>query len=81
MRSVAYTSSARWADTTGDCQVRDEKGLIERARKNDPEALIAATIAPRGTDGLEELLPRLDLPCLLYCGEADGFFPGSKEAA
>ncbi len=58
-----------------------EAGRRERLLDNDPEALIAATTAPRGTDGLEELLPGLNLPCLLYCGEADGFFPGAKEAA
>ena len=58
-----------------------EAGRKDRLLDNDPEALIAATTAPRGTDGLEELLPGLDLPCLLYCGEADGFFPGSKAAA
>ena len=58
-----------------------EAGRKERLLENDPEALIAATTAPRGTDGLENLLPRLDLPCLLYCGDADGFFPGAKEAS
>ncbi len=58
-----------------------EAGRRERLLDNDPEALIAATAAPRGTDGLEELLPKLNLPCLLYCGEADGFFPGAKEAS
>ena len=58
-----------------------EAGRKERLLENDPEALIAATTAPRGTDGLEALLPGLNLPCLLYCGEADGFFPGAKEAA
>ncbi|MFQ6027701.1 MAG: alpha/beta fold hydrolase, partial [Dehalococcoidia bacterium] len=58
-----------------------ELGRRARLLDNDPEALIAATAAPRGTEGLEELLPRLDLPCLLYCGEADGFFPGAKEAS
>jgi len=58
-----------------------EAGRKERLLQNDPEALIAATTAPRGTDGVEELLPGLNLPCLLYCGEADGFFAGSKAAA
>ena len=57
-----------------------DAGRRERLLDNDPEALIAATTAPRGTDGLEELLPGLDIPCLLYCGEADGFFTGAKEA-
>ncbi len=58
-----------------------EAGRRERLLYNDPEALIAATTAPRGTDSVEELLPKLNLPCLLYCGEADGFFPGAKEAS
>jgi len=58
-----------------------EQGRKERLLDNDPEALIAATTAPRGTDGIEELLPGLNIPCLLYCGEADGFFPGAREAA
>ena len=58
-----------------------EAGRKERLLENDPEALIAATLAPRGTDGVEELLPSLDLPCLLYCGDADGFYPGSKASA
>ena len=58
-----------------------EAGRRERLLDNDPEALIAATTAPRGTEGLEDLLPKLNLPCLLYCGEADGFFPGAKEAS
>ena len=58
-----------------------EAGRKARLLENDPEALIAATLAPRGTDGVDELLPGLDLPCLLYCGDADGFFPGSKAAA
>ena len=58
-----------------------ESGRKERLLANDPEALIAATTAPRGTDGLEEILPRINIPCLLYCGEADGFFPGAKEAS
>ena len=58
-----------------------EAGRRERLLDNDPEALIAATTAPRGTEGLENLLPRLSLPYLLYCGEADGFFPGAREAS
>ena len=63
-----------------------KEGMIEAGRKkrlldNDPEALIAATTAPRGTSGIEELLPRVNIPCLLYCGEIDGFFQGAKEAS
>ena len=72
------------AHYVADAEAKDgpiEAGRRERLLDNDPEALIAATTAPRGTDGLENLLPRLDLPCLLYCGEADGFFAGAKEAS
>ena len=58
-----------------------EDGRRERLLDNDPEALIAATNAPRGTDGIEDILPGMDIPCLLYCGEADGFFQGAKEAS
>ena len=58
-----------------------EDGRRERLLDNDPEALIAATTAPRGTDGIEDILPGIDIPCLLYCGEADGFFQGAKEAS
>ena len=48
---------------------------------NDPEALAASVLAPRGTDGIEDILPKLNLPCLLYCGDADGFYAGAKESA
>ena len=48
---------------------------------NDPEALAASVLAPRGTDGIEEVLPKLNVPCLLYCGDADGFYAGAKESA
>jgi len=58
-----------------------EDGRRERLLDNDPEALIAATTAPRGTYGIEDILPGIDIPCLLYCGEADGFFQGAKEAS
>jgi pimeloyl-ACP methyl ester carboxylesterase len=61
----------------GPMEAGRRKGLLD----NDPEALVAATIAPRGTDGVEELLPTLNTPCLLYCGEVDGFFTGAREAA
>ena len=46
---------------------------------NDPEALIAATTAPRGTDDMQNVLPTMTMPCLLYVGEADGFYAGAKE--
>ena len=48
---------------------------------NDAEAMAASVLAPRGTDGIENLLPKLNLPCLLYCGDADGFYAGSKASS
>ena len=58
-----------------------ESGRRERLLDNDPEALIAATTAPMGTDGVEALLPGLNIPFMLYCGDADGFFRASKAAS
>lgn len=59
-------------------------GPMEPDRKalmlaNDPQALIAATNAPRGTDDMGDILPTMTMPCLIYVGEADGFFAGAKE--
>lgn len=48
-----------------------------RLLANDPQALIAAISAPRGTSG--DVLPTMTMPCLLYVGEADGFYDGAKE--
>ena len=61
-----------------------QSGSIEPQRRarllaNDPQALIAAISAPRGTSG--DVLPTMKMPCLLYVGEADGFFEGAREAA
>ena len=58
-----------------------ESGRRERLLDNDPEALIAATTAPMGTDGVETLLPGLNIPFMLYCGVYDGFFPASELAS
>jgi pimeloyl-ACP methyl ester carboxylesterase len=59
-----------------------QSGPIDPARRarllaNDPEALIAAISAPRGTSG--DVLPKMTMPCLLYVGEADGFYQGARE--
>ena len=55
--------------------------IFKRLLDNDSEALIAATTAPMGTDGVEELLSGLSVPFMLYCGDRDGFFPSSKAAS
>ena len=56
-----------------------EAGLKARILENDHEALIAAISAPRGTTG--DVNAKITMPCLLYVGEADGFYNGVKEAA
>ena len=63
-----------------------KEGKMEQWRKdrllaNDPQALIAATIAPIGTEDVEQAIAKLDIPCLIYCGDSDGFFPSAKAAA
>lgn len=55
-----------------------EAGRKSRLLENDHEALIAAISAPRGTTG--EVLPKITMPCLLYVGEADGFYDGVQKA-
>ena len=64
----------------------EKEGPMESMRRqrlldNDPEALIAATIAPRGTDGVETLLSDVQIPCLLYCGDQDGYFEAARKSA
>jgi pimeloyl-ACP methyl ester carboxylesterase len=34
-----------------------------------------------GTEEIPELLPGLNLPFLIYCGDADGFYPAAKASA
>ena len=67
-------------------EIEAKEGKMEELRKvrlleNDAQALIAATIAPIGTENVEKALPSLDIPCLIYCGDSDGFFPSAKVAA
>lgn len=52
-----------------------------RMLASDPESLIASSIELRDFNGIEEVLPTMTMPCLLYCGEADFLYPGAKEAA
>ena len=44
-----------------------------------PQTLIASLQAPRDAVGLEQLLPTMTMPCLLYVGEADSYYPGALE--
>jgi pimeloyl-ACP methyl ester carboxylesterase len=70
---AAYVADA---ETQNGPMAPDRKA---RLLANDSEALIASLRAPRGLAGIEQLLLDMTLPCLLYVGEADSFYPGAKE--
>jgi pimeloyl-ACP methyl ester carboxylesterase len=46
---------------------------------NDVEALIAWIIAALNWQSLAPILPRMTMPCLVYVGEADPFYPVNRE--
>jgi pimeloyl-ACP methyl ester carboxylesterase len=46
---------------------------------NDFEALIAIASSEDWLNSVEDILPTITLPCLLFVGEADPFFPGVKK--
>ena len=54
-------------------------GRRQRMLDSDAQALIASSIELRDFTGIEEVLPTMTMPCLLYVGEADGLFEGAKE--
>ena len=49
-----------------------------RLLASDTEALIASTQALIESPGLDDVLPVLHLPCLLFVGEADAVYPAAK---
>lgn len=51
-----------------------------RMLANDTEALLAVWEAMNRTPSLQDRLPSIPVPCLLYVGEEDARFPGAKEA-
>jgi pimeloyl-ACP methyl ester carboxylesterase len=53
--------------------------LKARLLANDGEALAASWIGRMGGPGLEEVLPTMHMPCLLFVGEADDAYAGVKE--
>jgi pimeloyl-ACP methyl ester carboxylesterase len=57
-----------------------DQRLVPTALANDPVALLA--IGQRLADGMgvEEILPKINVPCLVFAGTADAFHPGAKEA-
>lgn len=65
-------------------QIEEQSGPMDpdrRARmlENDAQALIASSIELRDFQGIEEVLPSMTMPCLLYVGEADFLYEGVKE--
>ena len=58
-----------------------EPKSIQTLLANDPEAIFL--IAQRCADGVgvEDILPKINVPCLLFAGTLDVFYPGIKEAA
>lgn len=66
------------ADWEGDA---DNVTPEARARllANDTDALIASTVEYQHWPGLEEVLPAMTMPCLVYCGDADSLHTGAQE--
>jgi pimeloyl-ACP methyl ester carboxylesterase len=54
-------------------------GPQARARPNDLEALLASVTHDR--PALDDVLPRMTMPCLLFAGEADPVYPFVRECA
>ena len=51
----------------------------EAVLANDAEALSACLLAGGHEPGYEDILSTMTMPCLIYAGEADPFYPGAKE--
>jgi len=56
-----------------------QPGQQGRVRPNDLEALLASVTHDRPP--LEDVLPRMTMPCLLFAGEADPIYPLVRECA
>jgi pimeloyl-ACP methyl ester carboxylesterase len=46
---------------------------------NDPKAIAALMSGEDYTINLEDFLPTMKMPCLVYCGEGDGNYSGAKK--
>ena len=53
--------------------------LQARLRANDAAAMVASWRGGIGGAGLEEVLPTMHMPCLLFVGDADVAYAGVKE--
>ena len=72
----------RGITTAADTWGYDSSERREEFLRNDPKALIASTIAARDWSGCEDILETLEIPCLIYVGEADSFmFDVAKRGA
>lgn len=60
-----------------DFGTRKTPWLKTQCLTNDMKALIALTSTR--WSGLEDVLPTIATPCLLFIGEADGHYSGAKE--
>ncbi|MGA3021436.1 MAG: alpha/beta hydrolase [Thermoplasmata archaeon] len=55
---------------------------LQLIAKADPEALIAMLLwQQKEVLRIRDILPHLTIPCLLFVGEADGYFEGAKAAS
>jgi len=54
-------------------------GLRARLMASDPEAIVALMSSQDFTRSLEDVLPTIRIPCLVYAGEADLSYSGAKE--
>ena len=46
---------------------------------NDPESIVGASLGLRNRPDLSHVLPTMTMPCLVYCGDADGLYAGAEE--
>lgn len=46
---------------------------------NDPQAIIGASLGLKNRPDLSPALPSMTMPCLVYCGDADGLHVGTSE--
>ena len=46
---------------------------------NDGQAIIAASLGLKNRPDLSHVLPAMTMPCLVYCGDADGLHVGASE--
>ncbi len=46
---------------------------------NDPEAIIGASLGLIQRQDMSPVLPTMTMPCLVYCGDADGLHVGASE--